>query len=287
MAVPLPIGATMTPVPRPTVSIDRGVLVDLYVERGLSMPQVGAELGVSRTAVRARMVELGIPRRFRSPGPAWRGPYRSPAEILTRRYLLDVYRGQGTTVNAIAAQTGISTATVRRYLDLHGIARRGRGYHVRVPVDRRQLARWCRTGVTAADMAEWLGCSKSTVYDLLRRFGFTEHRRVKPDIDRDQLAGLRAHGLSIAEVADRLGCSMSTARRAMVRWGMPTSSRVPTHIIDPGQLAGLRADGMTVAAIAARFGCSPSTVRRALVRAGISRRDKSSTQAKLRRGQPS
>jgi hypothetical protein len=55
-----PIGATMTPVPRPT-DLDRGVLVDLYKKGGLGMPQVAADLGVSQTVVRARMVELGIP----------------------------------------------------------------------------------------------------------------------------------------------------------------------------------------------------------------------------------
>jgi hypothetical protein len=37
----------MTPVPRPIVPIDRGVLVDLYVGRGPSLARTGAELGVS------------------------------------------------------------------------------------------------------------------------------------------------------------------------------------------------------------------------------------------------
>jgi Helix-turn-helix domain len=98
-------------------------------------------------------------------------------------------------------------------------------------------------------MAERLGCAKATVHDALRRFGFTQYRRVTHAIDREQLAALRADGLSAVRIAELLGCSKATVQRALVRWDMPALTREPKpkrrHIIDPEQLADLRAQRWT------------------------------------------
>jgi hypothetical protein len=69
-----------------------------------------------------------------------------------------------------------SPPTVRRFLDLRGIARRGRGQPIRVRIDRRQVVAWRRAAVTPAEMAARLGCAEWTVHDALYRLGFIQYR---------------------------------------------------------------------------------------------------------------
>jgi hypothetical protein len=45
--------------------IDRAQLIELYVDRGLTIDQVGAKMGVSGFTGHKRMVEHGIPTRSR------------------------------------------------------------------------------------------------------------------------------------------------------------------------------------------------------------------------------
>ena len=76
----------MTPAP---IQIDRDLLVELYVNRGLSPLQIAAELAVGVRTVRDRLTGHRIPARPMGRPKGTGRPVLRPEKILTRRYLLD------------------------------------------------------------------------------------------------------------------------------------------------------------------------------------------------------
>ena len=74
--------------------IDRAQLIDLYVEQGLTLAQVGHKLGLSPFTVSRRMLEHGIPIRRRGTRPEHAERHQQPAKVLNRRLLVERYPKQ-------------------------------------------------------------------------------------------------------------------------------------------------------------------------------------------------
>jgi transposase len=150
---------------------DKEVLVELYVDRRLSLEEVAAQLDLSAATLRRKLIAYGIPTRTRGSRPGQTDRYQRPADVLTRRLPVETYQRRGMTIARIAEQTGFSYDTVQRFLRQDGIPIRPGRFTVRYHVDRRQLARLRRQGLTLAEIAERLGSSRSTVERALRRHG--------------------------------------------------------------------------------------------------------------------
>jgi IS30 family transposase len=150
--------------------IDRAQLIDLYVEQGLTLAQVGHKLGVSPFTVRRRMLEHGIPIRRRGTRPEHAERYQQPAKVLNRRLLVERHPKQRMAMTEIARQTGFSDTTLRRFLQIYDVPLRTSYPSLIDDIHRRQLAGLRRRGLTDRQIADRLGFSKRTVERALQRY---------------------------------------------------------------------------------------------------------------------
>jgi hypothetical protein len=82
---------------------------------------------------------------------------KRPAEILTPRFLKDRYERKRMSTIQIAEQTGFNASTVRYWLRQAGILVRDSGFARRYHIDRKDLMKLRRQGVSPRQMAErWL-----------------------------------------------------------------------------------------------------------------------------------
>ena len=211
----------MTPA---AIQIDRDLLVELYVNRGLSPAQIAAELAVGVRTVRGRLSDHRLPARPMGRPKGTGRPVLRPEKILTRRYLLDAYHRRGLSMPQIAAEAGFATKTVLKYLRLHGIPTRPSGANSiqRRKVDAERLAALRQQGLSVAEIAARVGCAQRTVVASFHRYNMDLPRgRIgADDIDPQQLAAWRRQGLTVAAMAYRLGCSKRTVERALPRNGV-------------------------------------------------------------------
>jgi|SRR5450755_96292 len=134
----------------------------LHERDGLSMAQIAAHFGVSRSLVGARLDEAGVARRLRGkPVPL--------AEAAAR------YQ-DGASLAALAARYSVSTAAVSRQLTAAGVT-------VRLPGGRRkdipvgEAARLYAAGQTMAQIAREYGICATVIYNRLTEAGVTLRRR--------------------------------------------------------------------------------------------------------------
>jgi DNA-binding CsgD family transcriptional regulator len=204
------------------VPIDKAVLVELYVNRGMSIPDIAMELGTNIRVIHRRLIEHEIPRRNPGTRPAHGHPLPRPATILTPKFLVEAYQRKQMTTPQIAAATGFSVDSVTYYLRHAGIPIRGVRFVRRYDIERKPLVRLRRQGLTVKQIAARFGCSEATVERALRCYGiFPPTRPTLVDrIDPKRLAKLRKEGVTVAEIARRLGCSPRTVDRALQRYGI-------------------------------------------------------------------
>jgi hypothetical protein len=112
------------------IPIEKATLVEMYRDQGLTLEEIGRNLGVSFRTVHRRMIEAGIPRRNMGSRPAHGDQPQRPAEILTPRFLTSTYQRQHMTVEQIAKQTGFCMDTVTFHLHPAVIPIRGVSYHI-------------------------------------------------------------------------------------------------------------------------------------------------------------
>jgi DNA-binding NarL/FixJ family response regulator len=155
------------------IPIEKPILVDLYCDRGLTLPEIAEEMHVSTSTIHRRMTDHGIPTRNPGARPASGDRQERPAEVLTREFLVAVYQRDGMSTTSIAAQTGFSTYTIRVYLRRYGLPVRPVGSIPRYAIDREQLAKARRAGFTVEQIAARLGCSTAAVRRALRRYSLT------------------------------------------------------------------------------------------------------------------
>jgi transposase-like protein/AraC-like DNA-binding protein/plasmid maintenance system antidote protein VapI len=149
-------------------------------------------------------------------------------------------------------------------------------------------------GMTTAEIADQVGCSRPTVSAALRRHDIATRpavarpgiaRRPKPrpsrwegKLTRESLEELYIRqGLSSTAIAAQVGLpDSSDVLHALRHFGIPAfqrSSRQASRLLTSATLQQLYIDRqLSEAAIGRQFGCGAGTVRRALRKAGIARR---------------
>jgi transcriptional regulator with XRE-family HTH domain len=191
------------------IEIDPGWLRDAYIVRGMSMSQIGRELGASPKTVHRRLHILGIP--VRAPGAVGsRSPHIRPEDVLTMKFLSDAIGRKRMSLSEISRQTGITQGTVGRYAHRYGIPVRTRIYDV----DSLYLADRVQRGWTDAQIAAEVGCGENTITQRLSEHGLrTTRNRDRDQIDKDELARLVKPGWSQERMANHFGCAQSTVGR--------------------------------------------------------------------------
>ena len=136
----------------------------LYEQQRLVPAEIGERVGVSGRTVRAWLQRLGIPLR---PQPERRRRHLPPTPAqLRRRYLAD-----GWSIGQLADRYGVSTSTVRRWLQDAGIPRRLAGRRSQAP-SRQELWRLYQAeGLSTTQIGERYGVSQSTARNWLRAAG--------------------------------------------------------------------------------------------------------------------
>lgn len=136
-------------------------------------------------------------------------------------------------------------------------------------------------GLTAPEMAEELGCSKTTLFEWIHKHEIDYDRnRGKPWNNEELLRDLYINqGLSLSEVADQLGCSSSTIQHFLDKFDIDT--RTPPDVEykdapwrDPDLLRELYHErGLSTVQIGEKFSCASKTIREWMVKHGIERRE--------------
>jgi DNA-binding CsgD family transcriptional regulator len=225
---------------------------------GRSLSSIAAEVGCSRSAVRAAAIRLRIT--DRRPYKLVRFWQLHDVTWLRRRYVDDAW-----TSGQIAAEVGCSPGSVLRALHRAGVAlRHWPAADTTLLHDGVWLhARYVDEAMSTTAIAARLGCSPQTVLKALARAGITARRphRARPSSGR-----LRADWRLfawLAAVARLNATSPSVAERWLAEIGVfrPGARRVPKAPLAEGAAAG-----ESVAAIGRRLGVSPHRVQVELMR---------------------
>ena len=149
-------------------------------------------------------------------------------------------------------------------------------------------------GLQAGEIADRLGCSKSTVLKWCDRFDIDyDQNRAKPWWDEEKLRRLYYdEGLSTGEISDRLGCSPTTIRETMEKFGIDRREPPDVQAQDsPWRDADLleqlyNEKQQSPSEIAGEFNCTANTIIRWLDRHGIERRDRDEEMRRALRKRP-
>jgi transposase-like protein len=257
-----------------------------YEQRGRSVAEIAAQVGVSEQSVLRYLHRHGIEvRRGRpeavAPSPSANGRGR-PAwldGLLTEELLRREYVDAGRSAADIARQVGASEQSVLRYLHRRGIPVRPAASGLDTVFTAAYLEeQYVQQGRSLGEIGRAHGVSGETVRKWLARHGI-ERRSVDQArcIDRTQLEQLYLRdGRSIAAIAEELGVSATTVTKRLDGFGIPR--RPARHRADVIEREHLEREyverGRTMAEIATDLGVSPSTVRKHLDLHGIEIRPK-------------
>ena len=187
--------------------------------------------------------------------------------------LSGLYVDEGMTIAVLAAQLGVAPQTVHNWLVAAGVSRRPSPATVRQDIsDDEIVGLYVDGGLSAAEIADQLGCSASLVYARLARRGVPRrdrgaaHRRRPGDRELAHLYGEGA--LSLRGLARRYVVSAQAVRRWLIAGGIERRPPAAGHE-DP---VPLYVAGRSAPAIAEWLGWSPSAIYRRLDAAGVARR---------------
>ena len=96
---------------------DESTLRELYVDRRMSMGEIGDLLGCTRQCIHNYLKEYNIPRRSREESHR----HQTPEPLRTEESLRELYVEQGHSTIEIASMVGCEPSTVTRWLGKHGI----------------------------------------------------------------------------------------------------------------------------------------------------------------------
>jgi transposase-like protein len=99
------------------MALPKRELADLYLNQKLSLDEIGRRVGASAQTISRLAHEYGISLR--------RG--RCPRAVVDRVWLYEQYITRRRTLNDLARETGISTASMNRWAHIHQIPLRGGG----------------------------------------------------------------------------------------------------------------------------------------------------------------
>jgi DNA-binding CsgD family transcriptional regulator/DNA-binding phage protein len=234
-----------------------------YLERGRTAADIAAEVGCPH-----RTVDRALRRHdIRRP------PHRTLADV-PADWLREQYVGCQRSLGDIAAEVGLSRTSVRRAL-----------VDASIPIDDGRLPAelndpdWLATqeGVTNAELARRLGCTKEAVSRARQRHGLRQGVRRETkypqlgdrDWPEDRYIG---RGMTQAQIALEIGCARSAVAQAMHRLGLQARpNRVPEYpeLHDREWLAARLAAGGTASSIARELGCHHTSAAAALRTHGL------------------
>lgn len=150
---------------------DKDTLQRLYHGEGMSMQEVGDQLGVSMSTVRHWMIRHGIPRD--TPDQELDGAWKD------EDVLRELYYEEGLGMGEIGDRLGCSNVTVANWMDRFGLERRSQSEAQR-RYDELADGEWLREKyvegeMTAPEVAELIGCTKSAVHCALENFDLPKH----------------------------------------------------------------------------------------------------------------
>ena len=137
----------------------------------------------------------------------------------------------------------------------------------------RRIPAMRKTGATLRQIAEAIGCSRTTLSEHVFNLG-SLRRRFKKEEERTMVA-MRKRGCTLQEIAIALDCSENVVRRRVRKLGPVTllngRSRRPWRLVpnrSRAQVVALRKRGYTYEKIANQLGLAPCTVRTIVMRGG-------------------
>jgi transposase len=189
-----------------------------------------------------------------------------------------LYVDEGLSLAALAARLGVVAQTVQNWLVAGGVPRRPSPARFRADIDDGEIVRlYTQQGLTAAEIAEQVGCSTSLVYGRLARGGVDRRPqalRRRPGPTTQEFSHLYGDcGLSLRDLAERDGVTTRAVRGWLVAAGIDRRPSGTAGVAcDGDELVALYRAGWSAPAIADLMGCSSSTIYRRLAAAGIARR---------------
>lgn len=206
------------PPQRSLATVPAAWLREQYVDGKRAIADIAAELALSATSVRRALADAGLPI----------NDGRLPAELDDPEWLASHERFSSA---ELARRLGVSRDAVVRARQRHGLAT-GRPRPPKYPelADRDWLEdRYARRGMTQAEIAVEIGCTRSAVALAMHRLGVQtrlnkvhEYRELH---DREWLAEQLAAGRSPADIAETLGCHRTTVGAALRQYGLTAGSR--------------------------------------------------------------
>lgn len=207
---------------------DEAVLRELYVEQGMTVREIGDELGCSKATVSKRMDRYDIPAREGIPGSSER-PWRD------KEVLQELYEEQGLRHREIAEKLGCAHRTVGEWLDRHGIEKRGELWRIvqknnpsRAWTNRELLYELhIQQELSPTEIAEELGCSLHTISRWLKKHDIPQkhYPTRSPETLHDEKVVRELYvkrGMTLYEIADEVGCAQKTVWNWLMRHGIET-----------------------------------------------------------------
>lgn len=252
--------------------------VEKLIAQGFSMRAIGEELSVSREVVAraigenekldalyADAADVRNERAQRLKSEKLRTSYSKEDRIVLEE-LVEKRIPQ----SAMAESMGVSVSKLRAMMTFFGMrsdARAGRSgsSELSEKLSADNLMCYVEDGLTAAEIAESVGCSKYTVYTYLRRAGLTAGKRERTSkVQVEDVAALVHDGKTAAEIAEELHCAPCTVYAVMRKAGLTANRKAPSSKLEEKlsqeKLETYVADGKTAAEIADIVGCSKYTV---------------------------
>lgn len=210
---------------------DEALLRELYVEKGISGPQIAERLGCSERTVYVYLEDYGIDRRDKH---AARGvPEDSP--LRDEEQLRELYVEEEMSTVEIGKRLGHSSGCVQDWLNRFGIERRGPAGTECIPEDSplhdegRLRGLYVEQRMTLHKIAEKLGHAEQTVWERLKKSGIEMRDQSaslgipkdSPLRDEEQLRELYVeNNMTGPEIAEDLNCSSSTVYAWLKRHGI-------------------------------------------------------------------
>lgn len=165
-------------------------MIALYLDKELSLAEVGAEFGLSPTRIKRILVQNKVQIRKRTNSQKLYASFEKKRTILERETLRKLYTVDGLSLEKIADRLGTSYAVVERNFKAYGLKRRAPGRYAPASLTRELLEElYLRQRLTVPQIAERLALSEGSI-DITEgsiRKKLYEFKIRKKDLKQQQL----------------------------------------------------------------------------------------------------
>lgn len=238
--------------------------IRLYAEERLTLKEVGARLGVSRSTVHGILKAAGVSRR----SPNWRPGWLWPHAEARSREITHAYVQEGLSLQEVGARFGLSRGTVSEILRRAGLGgslrRRITGGPPHLKGRNDEIARlYAEGGLTLREIGERFNLSSERVRQIGRRAG------ARPRVARVPFEHLSKRNREIIRLYVKEGLT-SKEIGARFDLGHAYVCQIARRARDQ-EVARLYAEeGLTAKEAGTRFGLGPRVVSDVLRRVGVS-----------------